>query len=130
MTTSLFAKLAIMAVVSTLAAGCVAEEEEQLDEETASTESALSGCPSGWACIYQHSNFGGRQLSFKDGGCQNLGNYGFNDKASSLKNRTGYRIRLYKDSNCRGSTRTFDAGESTRSFGGFGDEASSIRILR
>ncbi|MCW5815859.1 MAG: peptidase inhibitor family I36 protein [Labilithrix sp.] len=110
--------------------GCAAEDVEE-EEEQGETSSALaSSCSAGYACIYQHSKFGGRLLQFRDGGCQNLGGkYNFNDRASSIRNRTGRTLRLYKDANCKGSTRTFGPGEQTQSLGGFGDEASSIRIF-
>src|SRR5690242_1215118 len=41
-------------------------------------------CPSGWFCLWEHINFAGRKLQFRSQGyCQNLTDWGFNDKASS-----------------------------------------------
>lgn len=55
------------------------------DEATLSTQSASWSCSSPLR-LYEHGNFGGRQLSFWDAGLwQNLGDWGFNDQLSSYR---------------------------------------------
>lgn len=47
-----------------------------------------STCYSGWSCLYEHSDFGGRKLQFRSCGyTQSLGPYGFANAASSWVNR-------------------------------------------
>lgn len=134
MMTSTFSKIAALVFVSVFAAGCAADgaddDQDEQTEELGETESAqTTGCAAGYVCIYADSNFRGRHLQFRDTGCQNIGSsYGFNDKASSLKNRTSHHVKLYKNAYCGGSGITFDPGESSTTFGKFSDEASSIRI--
>src|SRR5690242_12307605 len=44
-------------------------------------------CSSGYTCIYEHANYGGRRLQWRDPGqLINLTDYGFNDKMSSWRN--------------------------------------------
>jgi hypothetical protein len=43
----------------------------------------------GWVCLYEHSNFGGRNLRFGCGYQGNLTDWGFNDQMSSWSNNTG-----------------------------------------
>jgi hypothetical protein len=117
-----------------LASGCAAPADDEGSSEetevTASAESALTGCPPGWACVYQNTFYGGRVLRFNDAGpCQNLSSYGFNDATSSVRNRTGRRFVVYRFSDCRGESRSFGAGDSALGLGAFNDRASSIRLL-
>jgi hypothetical protein len=47
-----------------------------------------STCSSGWSCVYEHSDFGGRRLQFRSCGyTQSLGLYGFANATSSWMNR-------------------------------------------
>lgn len=43
-------------------------------------------CPDNWLCIFEHNNFQGRRLQFRDGYWQDLGPYGFSEQASSWVN--------------------------------------------
>lgn len=56
------------------------------------TYSPSDACPRGWACIWEHRDYNaaqsGRMLKFRDAGPkQGLGQYGFRDMASSVRNR-------------------------------------------
>src|SRR5947209_7475635 len=54
---------------------------------SSAASASASSCPSGYLCLFQDANFGGRMLQFHDGGYwQNLTNYGFNDQMSSWVN--------------------------------------------
>jgi Peptidase inhibitor family I36 len=59
----------------------------KLQGKSAPTSTAVDFiCNSGWYCLFEHSNFGGRRLSFQD--CcyfQYLSNYGFQNKVSSWR---------------------------------------------
>src|SRR5688572_30368013 len=52
-----------------------------VDDPPTGSTARLSDCPSGWFCLWEHANYSGRRLQFRGSGCQNLGAYGFNDKA-------------------------------------------------
>ncbi|MCX4545561.1 peptidase inhibitor family I36 protein [Streptomyces sp. NBC_01565] len=43
-------------------------------------------CGYGWTCLYEHSNFDGRRLTWSDCNFEDLGNWGFNDRATSWHN--------------------------------------------
>ncbi|MFF3401494.1 peptidase inhibitor family I36 protein [Streptomyces sp. NPDC002659] len=45
-----------------------------------------ANCPSGWVCIYEHSNFDGRRLQFSDEYWMSLAPYGFERMTSSWHN--------------------------------------------
>lgn len=66
----------------------VSQIELSMSEETgpAAAPNPLLACSRNCLHIYQHSNFGGRDLTFCDRGYwQNLTSYGFNDELSSFK---------------------------------------------
>jgi Peptidase inhibitor family I36 len=46
-------------------------------------------CASGWLCLYEHINGGGRRLIFNDDYWHGLRDYGFENKTSSYRNRQG-----------------------------------------
>ncbi len=48
---------------------------------------AWSDCPSGYACLWEHINYEGRRLQWRDPGIKNLADWGFRDQASSVNNR-------------------------------------------
>lgn len=45
-----------------------------------------SGCPAGWACLWEDIYFKGRRLMWRDPGTKNLSQWGFRDRASSAAN--------------------------------------------
>lgn len=78
--------------------------------------------------IYENDNFDGRVYR-SDTSVSNLGNTGFNDKASSVIVRNG-RWQICSDADFRGTCVTLDAGEY-RSLGSMGlnDKVSSVREI-
>jgi hypothetical protein len=87
-----------------------------------------SDCAAGYVCLWHDSGYNGRRLQFSSTGCHNLGDYGFNDEASSYRNRLNRYARLRKDANCKGDYLTMDSGAASSSLGGFNDDASSVGI--
>ncbi|WP_326557334.1 peptidase inhibitor family I36 protein [Micromonospora sp. NBC_01796] len=54
-----------------------------------------ANCARGWTCLYEHSNFDGRRLTFTDCISEYLPNYGFRDQASSWhNNQTGGAVSV------------------------------------
>lgn len=47
---------------------------------------AIPDCATGWLCLYQDINGGGRRLIFRDEGWQSLAAYGFAHQTSSWRN--------------------------------------------
>lgn len=43
-------------------------------------------CSYAWTCLYEHSNFDGRRLTWSDCNFENLADWGFNDKTTSYHN--------------------------------------------
>lgn len=50
-----------------------------------------------WTCLYEHSNFDGRRLTWSDCNFENLANWGFNDQTTSWHNNQsrGTRTHVY-----------------------------------
>jgi hypothetical protein len=96
----------------------------------ATAAATTTRCPAGWFCIFEHANFGGRMLRFRE--CcrvQNLTNYGFNDQMSSWHNRLRTDVYWYYDINGRGTRRCAESGAQVSYVGAAdNDEASSINI--
>lgn len=47
---------------------------------------AVPACASGWLCLYEHNDGGGRRLIFQSEGWQSLVPYGFDRQTSSWRN--------------------------------------------
>lgn len=92
------------------------------------TTMAYDDCVSGYVCLWQDSNYNGRRLQFSSTGCHNLGDYGFNDAASSYRSRLNRFSRLRRDSNCKSDYITINSGAASSTLGSFNDEASSLGI--
>ncbi|TMQ99257.1 hypothetical protein ETD83_18060 [Actinomadura soli] len=61
-----------------------------------SATNAANPCTAGWYCFYQHKDFTGRKLSFRDcGGNQSLTDYGFGNQTSSWDNTTKHTVEVY-----------------------------------
>lgn len=55
------------------------------------------GCPSGWYCVYQDINWGGRRLQFSDCTRNDLSNFGFRDQTSSWVNNGSLTVQVKND---------------------------------
>jgi hypothetical protein len=81
------------------------------------------------SALYNDINYGGSTyLMTADGagcdwGISNLGNFGWNDRASSFKSYSGCLTAVYKDINFGGTQLGFSANKAT--FGSMNDAASS-----
>jgi hypothetical protein len=116
----------------------VAEPARGLTDELETTESAsapgplpITACSRSCLHLYEHTNFGGRHLTFCDRGYwQNLTSYGFNDQLSSYK--TGVRgAHLAEHTNGGGSWYPGNTGVCISGGGmssGWNDRVSSIYI--
>ncbi len=69
----------------------------------AAAETPWRNCEVGEFCVYEHDNGYGKPAYFRNG-TNNLGDYGLNDKVSSVWNRTGRTVCTYLDTNKQGST--------------------------
>ncbi len=78
------------------------------------------------ATLYENANLSGRTYQLRDS-MRNLGNTGFNDRASSLRVESGYWI-FCSDADFRGECRTFGPGEYA-SLSGLTDRISSGRMI-
>lgn len=102
---------AVLSLTETVCFDSEAEMEAATATETASTDtvSALSGgyCAGRsdlWLYLYEHSNYGGRVLKFRDGDVwQNLTSWDFNDQMSSYKNNTLCTVYIAEHINGGGS---------------------------
>jgi len=89
---------------------------------------ALSGAASAQLTLFEHDNFQGSRFDVR-GAVENLGNTGFNDKASSIRIREG-NWQVCDDAYFRGHCVTLQPGDYP-SLGTFGmnDKVSSAREL-
>lgn len=53
-----------------------------------------SDCPSQFLCVWDGPTYGGERKQFHDNGWQNLTNFGFNDRTSSVYNNTNRYAQL------------------------------------
>lgn len=92
-----------------------------------------SRCPTASFCLFQYVNFGGQRVVFNRTGYAycDLGDFGFNNKASSMINNTGRRVVLHQYVGCNGGL-TYGAEphsvDSTFVNNGFDDKASAVII--
>lgn len=73
---------------------CYQNEAELAEESPAASvlgSRSTPACPLGWACLWEHTNYHGRRLRWRDPGKKNLSALGFRDQASSAYNNR----RLY-----------------------------------
>ncbi|MDM8568154.1 peptidase inhibitor family I36 protein [Thiotrichales bacterium HSG1] len=84
----------------------------------------------GWACFYEHTNFGGKEQCYEIETGQNgrwvpwVGD-NMNDEISSIKMGPNIEVVIYEHSNFGGNSKTFN---SSGYVSGFNDEASSLKI--
>lgn len=99
------------------------EDEEEVETEAddqdvgvhkeALAAASVHNCPSGWYCFYQHKNFGGRMLKFRDcprnGGTQYLTTYGFENQTTSwVVNRKLNFVNVNDEDGNRGFPRGYN----------------------
>lgn len=147
--------LSVVLGVSLFGAACLegdegdggVEVEDELpaapDEETSGMEVAEAGgvgsvapgaeateiritCPAGFFCLWQHIDKQGSLFATSERGCINLVPWGFNDQASSWRNRTTRNFRVYEHANCRGRFFTARSGGQADRLAGWNDRASSV----
>lgn len=94
-------------------------------------QAAYSDCPSPRFCLWEHSDYNSPMYQYSPtvGTCYNLG-AAINNRATSVYNRTGSRVRLFDGTGCTGSSVYIDNGYRTWNLslvGSFNDKASSFR---
>lgn len=88
---------------------------------------ALPACASGWTCLYEHSDGGGRRLIFSDYYWHNLNEYDFNDKTSSWRNRQSNSYAwLARDEGGNGGQISISPNSYSSNLGAYNDWASSV----
>lgn len=95
------------------------------------TTFALGDCPGGFVCLWSGGSYNDRKLQFgQSGSCNNLGDYGFNDQASSYySNMFSSFARLRRNSNCTGDFIHVDPGGRAASLSTYwNNEISSVGI--
>lgn len=89
---------------------------------------ASTGCAAGWSCLYEHSDYGGRRLQFRDCGyTQHLGNYGFANAATSWINSRG-AAAIVRDLPTGRLLWTAGAYARSRNVGSANDRADTIYL--
>ncbi|WP_031079579.1 peptidase inhibitor family I36 protein [Streptomyces sp. NRRL S-118] len=88
---------------------------------------ALPACASGWTCLYEHINGGGRRLIFSDYYWHNLNEYDFNDKTSSWRNtQSNSYAWLARDEGGNGGQISISPNSYSSNLGAYNDWASSV----
>lgn len=96
----------------------------------AMAQRAAASCPGEVLCLYQYKNYGGKVYKIASNArLTSLGT--FNNTASSMKNNTGYNIRLYSGKSYTGKAYTakHDSADSTFGNNGFDNTAESAKAL-
>jgi len=85
-------------------------------------------CPAYRICLYEHDNYGGR-LAYYAVGSSDMNRFGprFDNKTSSITNRTPYRWCVYQHANYRGTVMVINPWQSFRRLPGFNDTISSLQ---
>jgi hypothetical protein len=90
----------------------------------------FDSCPTGYVCLFANTSWQGTMVQFRS--CcawSNLSSYGFNDMASSWRNRLSVDAQLAKDANGGGATLCLNNGGYASSMpSGWDNSASSIRV--
>jgi hypothetical protein len=91
----------------------------------------FADCPSGWVCLWEHSDFTGQMVAFKE--CcswHNLADVGFNNQTSSWRNRKAVDAKVADLSNGDGDRLCLNSWSSDGWIGAtWNDRASSIKIF-
>jgi hypothetical protein len=91
---------------------------------------SFDSCPSGYVCLFANTNWQGTMVQFNS--CcawNNLSAYGFNNTASSWRNRLSVDAQIAKDPDGGGSRLCLNNGAYASSMpSGWDNSASSIRV--
>jgi hypothetical protein len=91
---------------------------------------SFDSCPSGWVCLFASTSWQGSMIQFSS--CcswDNLSGYGFNNIASSWRNRKNVDAQIAIDAGGGGSKLCLNNNDSAGSMpAGWDDVASSIRV--
>ncbi|MCW2881526.1 MAG: hypothetical protein JWQ95_5626 [Sphaerisporangium sp.] len=60
------------------------------------TAAAVADCPSGWYCFYDGKSFGYPRGKLSSCGWQDLANWGWNDRTTSVHNNTRWQVAYYE----------------------------------
>jgi len=89
-----------------------------------------SGCSSGMLCLFEHDNFKGNVESVhrRTGRCWQVGP-NLKRQVSSIENRTGYKVKLFRTSDCTGTYYTAKGNSSDKDLtdNHFDNEAQSYK---
>jgi hypothetical protein len=87
------------------------------------------GCPDQYFCVYENASFTGTRVQIhaisSNGVWAQLTDFGFNDRASSQRNRRDRDSWLAENISGGGERHCYDSHSSDASFGTFNDKASS-----
>ncbi len=91
---------------------------------------ALADCPSGWVCLFDTANWGGRMLKWSDPGTSvDLSSFSFNDELSSWSNKGSHYANWYTDAGFVGSHCMTPHTNNAYVGSGSNDDASSFKIF-
>jgi hypothetical protein len=88
--------------------------------------SALPACASGWLCLYEHINGGGRRLIFRDESWQHLSQYDFIKKVSTWRNNQCCGDAGHLRGSAYNPVITLSAGATSTSLGPYNDWAWDV----
>lgn len=92
---------------------------------------SFNECPDGWVCLWKDINYEGRMLEFQTRGeWQSLVPYGFNDEASSWRNRTNDDAKLSWNKEGGEPHLCMQPNSSASSMGNWNDNATEIKIFK
>jgi len=91
-------------------------------------DEAQKPCPAYRICLYQYENYRGL-LAYYAVGSRDMNRFGprFDNKTSSITNRTPYSWCVYKRANYRGVFKAIDPGQSFSSLPGWNNTISSLK---
>jgi len=86
-------------------------------------------CPSQYVCLWDGPTYGEERRQFHDNGLQNLTDFSFNDRTSSIYNNTNRWAAIYEHTWGGGSRRCIRPGQAYSLSGdALNNQASSIQI--
>ena len=91
---------------------------------------APSDCPLDYVCLWENPDFIGGMVAYRD--CcawNNLANVGFNNVASSWRNRKGVDAKVANFADGNGALVCLNNGSQAGSMGGFDNQATSIKVF-
>lgn len=91
---------------------------------------APSDCPVNWVCLWEHQNYTGQMVQYRD--CcpwYNLGDVGFNNTMSSWRNRKTVDAKVADNTDGGGERLCLNDGAQSASVGSWDNRATSIKIF-